>query len=197
MKINVLSIFSPYNFLCFCCCVSLVTKCVYIDVKQHNTTSPTQTSCLNMEIWRYIRLIVALLNAPQQHDGSFFLSYVYAAAILGEKPKASYFYMEITTSLSCCINLLLQQRNAQESFSLSFSSAVATYSREDRAISKKNCREEHVIDLTIKPLNITITTNVEWRCTEWKLLKHKIYHRKEAAKRKREGFTSAQVETWK
>lgn len=28
----------------------LVTKCVYIDVKQHNTTSPAQTSCLNMEI---------------------------------------------------------------------------------------------------------------------------------------------------
>lgn len=38
--------------------------------------------------------------------------------------------------------------------------------------------EEYVIDLTIKPLNAEITTqNIGWRCTEWKLLKHKIYHR--------------------
>lgn len=49
-----------------------------------------------------------------------------------------------------CINLLLQQQNAN----------AGEFARLERRLRAEK-REEYVIDLTIKPLNITITTNFE------------------------------------
>lgn len=89
----------------------LVTKCVYIDVKQHNTTSPAQTSCLNMEIHSTDCCTIKCSAATWWIILLSLDGYVCARLPFpANKPKASYFYcvyMEIT-SLSC----VYQQQNA-------------------------------------------------------------------------------------
>lgn len=109
-------------------------------------------------IWRYIRLIVALLNALQQHDGSFAL-HLLCLCLRGchsrrkkLKPKASYFYcvyMEIT-SLSCVYQFIITTgRLETQKNSLRLEKAMP---RRARRRQQKN-QQKYVIDLTIKPLN--------------------------------------------
>lgn len=96
---------------------SLVTKCVHIDVKQHNTTSSAQTSCLNMEIHTTDCCTIKCSATAWWIILSLF--YVYAAAIHGENRKQVIFIVYIwrLQVYHVCINLLLQQRdaNAEES----------------------------------------------------------------------------------
>lgn len=66
----------------------LVTKCVYIDVKQHNTTSPTQTSCLNMEIHSTDCCTIKCSATAWWIILSLAVVDVYAAAIPGAKKKS-------------------------------------------------------------------------------------------------------------
>lgn len=82
-----------------------------------------------------------------------------------------------------CINLLLQQRNVN---------AKEFAARREKAAEKK---EEHVIDLTIKPLNITITTTSDddARRSENCLNTRFIIVDEEAVR----GFSWAARETWK
>lgn len=92
----------------------------------------------------------------KQHDGSFSLDvHVYAAAILGNTKKEHnksqkqvifIVYIWRLQVYHVCINLLLQQQNAN----------VEEFSSGRRKADKEE--EEYVIDLTIKPLNREITT---------------------------------------
>lgn len=129
--------------------------------------APAQTSCLDMEIHSTdcCTIKCSLCNGMMDHSRSISLSRSMLVRL--RKAKSKYFYcvyMEIT-SLSCVYQFIITTASCERK--------RIPYARRQPRQQKKE--EEHVIDLTIKPLNITITTNVE--CTEWKLLKHKIYHR--------------------
>lgn len=92
-----------------------VAKCVYIDVKQHNTTSLPSKLKHRVWIWRYIRLIVALLNAPMDHSlGALCLRGCQSSQRKSQKQVIFIVYIWRLQVYHVCINLLLQQRDAEE-----------------------------------------------------------------------------------
>lgn len=135
-----------------------VAKCVYIDVKQHNTTSlpsQAQTSCLNMEIHS---TDCCTIKCP---DGSLARCAVFTRLPVplrkSQKQVIFIVYIWRLQVYHVCINLLLQQRRRRRIHCGRLATQIKSARERERA-SEKRQKEEHVIDLTIKPLNITITT---------------------------------------